>query len=350
MEKYSVAELRESCNNRSVPITNSDGSMKVKKDLIKSLQKYVLHKQLGGARKRSSRRRSRRKSSLKTRSRSRRKSSRKLSRKSRRKSSRKTRRKSRRKSSRRSRRRSMTGGAVTPQASPVPLEGETDFLQKLFKAIYSGENPYIENHFTTVWSPEKTYTYEAGSEKRVKFNSLHNRYYGRSIFGNLTLTQRSPRKYEYFRDVVENITKKNQDRLHTLQIQIKLISNSLFIYLKQLKKICNYFKDSSTVQGIVRTCINDFSILINEFLETPAIVTMLAIRTFLNDNKDIELHSKQITLQNIDVIYFICELYPYQDNNERVTAYVVDYLFEALNLLNTNNKHNFQKLVEFELS
>ena len=51
MEKYNVSELREACKNRSVSIKNSDGSMKVKKDLIKSLQKYVLHKQLGGARK-----------------------------------------------------------------------------------------------------------------------------------------------------------------------------------------------------------------------------------------------------------------------------------------------------------
>lgn len=410
MEKYCVAELREACKNRSVPIKNSDGSMKVKKDLIKSLQKYVSQKQLGGARKRSSRRRSRRKSSRKTRSRSRRKYSRKSRRKSSRKLSRKSRRKSRRKSSRktrrRSRRKSMTGGAAQPEvvaaqpavvtqpvvvASPPPEVGavqavqavlvpgavqelarperpslpvlleedEKKFLQLLFTNIYSKDQGYIPTYFQRSWNPvdirevkeleelEEVLPVPTDAAKRINFNTLYHQIYGRTVFSSLSLSQRAPFLLIFFNDKLSKLKGKEKDK-QTLQIQIRLICNCLFIYITNLKHICMYFlKTEATMHPIIRAAIEECEKLTANFLSNPNLTNITALRTFCNNKKDIERQASQITIQKMDVIFIICALYPYQHKEDRVSSIVVDYLFEVLNILIRNNKHTFQTLVEF---
>ena len=411
MEKYCVAELREACKNRSVPIKNSDGSMKVKKDLIKSLQKHVSQKQLGGARKRSSRRRSRRKSSRKTSSRSRRKSSRKsrrkssrkLSRKSRRKSSRKTRRKSsrktRRRSRRKSRRRSMTGGAEEPTVvvtqppeveavqavqavQPVLVSGalqklpelpilleadEKYFLETLFTNIYPKDQAYIPNYIQQ-WKPDliqdipelkdvlpvstdpakDVLPVPTDPAKRINFNSLYHRIYGQSAFTSLSLTQRAPFLLIFFNDKLSKLKGKDKDK-QTLQIQITLICNCLFIYITNLKHICTYcLKNKATMHPIIRDTIEECEKLTGNFLRFPNLTNITALRTFCNNKKDIERQASQITIQKMDVIFIICALYPYQHKEDRVSTIVVDYLFEVLNILIRNNKHTFQTLVEFK--
>ena len=130
MESLTVPELKQKCKSLNIKLTKSDGSQKLKKDLIKSLSSVdqsIVGGRKRGSRKRSSRRGSRRRSKKVSRKRgrrrgskrrSRKRGSKKVSRKSSKKVSRKRRsRKSSTKVSRKRRSRKsikQIGGAATP--------------------------------------------------------------------------------------------------------------------------------------------------------------------------------------------------------------------------------------------
>ena len=55
MENLTVVELKQRCKSLNIKLTKTDGSSKLKKDLIKSLSKVNNKSIVGGGRKRGSR-------------------------------------------------------------------------------------------------------------------------------------------------------------------------------------------------------------------------------------------------------------------------------------------------------
>ena len=104
MEKLTVVELKKQCKSLNISLTKSDGSSKLKKDLIKSLSSVNQPSSIVGGRKRRSRKTSRKRRSRKT--------SKKCSTKRRSRKVSRRRKGSKKKSSKTRRRRKHVGGAT----------------------------------------------------------------------------------------------------------------------------------------------------------------------------------------------------------------------------------------------